>query len=59
MSLLAAKGVKAAFDTVELTLEGKTSTFDLAEGDGKKTSGDEVVRTNYFSRPVDGLDSFD
>ena len=42
VTLLAVKGVKAAFDSVELTLEGKTSGFDLAEGDGK--SGDEVVR---------------
>lgn len=42
VSLLAAKGVKGAFDNVELTLEGKTTTFDV---DAKKGgSGDEVVR---------------
>jgi hypothetical protein len=45
VTLLAVKGISAAFDTVELTLEGKTSAFDLAEGDGKKkdASSDEVV----------------
>lgn len=47
MTLLGVKGLKpAAFDTVELTLEGKTSTFDLSAADSKKPAagGEEVVR---------------
>lgn len=46
MTLLAVKGLKAAaFDTVELTLEGKTSAFDLSAADSKKAGEEgEVVR---------------
>lgn len=47
VTLLGVKGLKpAAFDTVELTLEGKTSTFDLSAADSKKPAagGEEVVR---------------
>jgi len=42
VSLLAVKGLKAQFDSVELALEDKSSTFEVANG--KKGSGDEVVR---------------
>lgn len=52
VSILGVKGVKAAFDTVELTLEGKTSTFDVeVKGSG---NGEEVSDALLYSFSIEG-----